>query len=129
MNTMPILFMHKKAEKIARRRARIATRVRSTNEQLLRPIRQGIKEERSTARKYRRQIRRCLDHLCVVVRIYFDNTLVRNFYNYFSKLRKVWYDLVDLDRPLRLDRLGNFLRICSNTIFLRQLRRHPLEFR
>src|SRR5712692_6123741 len=129
MNTMPILFMHKEAEKIARSRARIPPRIRGTDEHLLRFIRKRIEEERATARKYRRQIRRCLHNSRIIVRIYLDNTLVSNLHYYLSKLCEVWNDLVDLNRSLGLDRLGHFLRIHRNAILLRQPLCQSLELR
>src|SRR2546427_12518530 len=103
MNTVPILFMHKEAEKIARRGARIATRIRSTDEQLLRFIRKSIEEVRATARKYCRQIRRRLHNSRIIVRIYLDNTLVGNLHDPLPKLCEVRNDLVDFDCSLGLD--------------------------
>src|SRR4029077_8341435 len=119
--------MHQEIEELARRSAGISARVRCADEQLLRFIRESVEEECSAAREYRRQIRRRLYHLRVVSRIHLDNTLVSNLHNNFPKLREIRNNLIDLDRSLGLDRLGNLLRICSNTILFRELRGHPLE--
>src|SRR5229473_2993234 len=125
---MTILLMNQKIEQLPRRRTRISTWVRRTDEQLLWLVRKSIKEERSTARKNRSQIRRSLYHLRIIFRIYLDNTLVRNLHNDLPKLREIRNDLVYLDCSLRLDCLGHFLRIRRNTVLLRQLGCHPLEF-
>src|SRR5712664_1850242 len=107
--------MNQEVEKLTWRRAGIATRVRSTDEQLLRFIRKSIKEEGAPARKYRRQIRWCLDNLRIIIRIYLDNILVDYLHNSFSKIREIRNNLLDLNRSLGLDRLRHLLRIRSNT--------------
>ena len=127
MNAMSILLVHQEVEKLARRSARIATRVRGTDEQLLRPIRKSIEEEGTAAREYCRQIRWCLDNLCIIVRIDLDNTLVDDLDNSLSKIRQIRNNLIDLNRSLGLDRLRHFLRIRSNTVLFRQFSCNPLE--
>src|SRR5713101_7175170 len=121
--------MHKQVQKLARSRARIPTRVRGADEYLLRFICKGVEEERATARKYRRQIRRGLHNPRIIVRIHLNNTLVSNLHNPPPKIRKIRNNLVNLNRPLRLDDLRNLLRPRRNTILLRQPRRQSLELR
>src|SRR5436853_1940327 len=121
--------MDKKIQKLPRGRARIPTRVRCTDEHLLGLISKRIEEESAPARKYRRQIRRCLHHSRIVFRIYLDDTLVHNFHHSFPKIREVRNDLVDLDRSLRLNDLRDLLGPRRSSVFLRQLRGHPLELR
>src|SRR5438445_1179741 len=121
--------MHEKVQYLAGRRARVATWIRGADEQLLRLIRESIEEEGAAARKYRRQIRGCLHHLRIIVRIYLDNTFVGNLHDPLAKIREIRDNLVNLDRSLRLDDLRYFLRLRWETILLRQPRRHPLELR
>src|SRR2546426_1956703 len=129
MNTVSIFFMDEEIEQLARRSARIPTRIRGADEHLLRCICKSVEEERAPARKYRRQIRRCLHHSRIVMRIYFDDTLVGDLHNPLPKIREIRNDLVNLDRSLRLDDLRDLLRPRRNTVLLRQLRCHPLELR
>src|SRR5438094_10164980 len=109
MNTVPILLMDQQIEKLARRSARITTRICSADEHLLRFICKSVEEERATARKYRRQIRRRLHHPRIVMRIHLDDTLVGNLHNHLPKIREIRNDIVNLDRSLRLDDLRDLL--------------------
>src|SRR3989442_2535449 len=127
MNTVSIFFMDEEIEQLARRSARIPTRIRGADEHLLRLICKSVEEERATARKYRSQIRRCLHHPRIVVRIHLDNTLVGHLHNLLPKIREIRNDLVNLNSSLRLDNLRHLLRSRGNTILLRQPRRQPLE--
>src|SRR5438094_2932177 len=128
MNTVSIFFMDEEIEQLARRSARIPTRIRGADEHLLRFICKSV-EERAPAREYRSQIRRCLHHSRIIVRIHLDDTLVGDLHNPLAKIREIRSDLVNLDRSLRLDDLRDLLRPRRNTILLRQLRCHPLELR
>src|SRR5207249_6066883 len=105
MNTVSIFFMDEEIEQLARRSARIPTRIRGADEHLLRCICKSVEEERAPARKYRRQIRRCLHHPRIIVRIHLDDALVGDLHNPLSKIREIRNDLVNLDRSLRLDDL------------------------
>src|SRR5881296_967055 len=109
MNTVSIFFMDEEIEQLARRSARIPTRIRSTDEHLLRFICKSVEEERATARKYRSQIRRRLHNPRIIARIHLDNPLVGDLHNPLPKIRKIRNDLVNLDRPLRLDDLRHLL--------------------
>src|SRR6266571_9047835 len=129
MNTVSIFFMDQEIEQLARRSARIPTRIRRADEHLLRFICKSVEEERATARKYRSQIRRGLHHPRIVMRIHLDDTLVGNLHNPLPKIREIRNDLVNLDSSLRLDDLRHLLRPRRNTILLRQPRRQPLELR
>src|SRR5947208_5491423 len=126
---MTILLMDQQIEKLARSRTRITTWIRGADEHLLRCICKSVEEERAPARKYRRQIRRCLHHPRIIVRIHLDDALGGDLHNPLPKIREIRNDLVNLDRSLRLDDLRHLLRPRRNTILLRQLRCHPLELR
>src|SRR2546426_12666482 len=103
MNTVSIFFMDEEIEQLARRSARIPTRIRGADEHQLRCICKSVEEERAPARKYRRQIRRWLHHPRIIVRIHLDDALVGDLHNPLSKIREIRNDLVNLDRSLRLD--------------------------
>src|SRR5438094_4380894 len=99
MNTVSIFFMDEEIEQLARRSARIPTRIRGADEHLLRFICKSVEEKRAPARKYRSQIRRCLHHSRIIVRIHLDDTLVGDLHNPLAKLREIPNDIVNLDAP------------------------------
>src|SRR5207249_1755328 len=94
MDTVPILLMDQQIEKLTRSRTRITTWIRGTDEHLLRLIRKSVEEERATARKYRRQIRRRLHNPRIIARIHLDNTLVSTFTTLFR--RSARYGMISL---------------------------------
>src|SRR5437879_7829288 len=78
MDTVAVLFMDQPVEQLPRYRARVSSWVSCYHEDLLGIVCEAVVEERARTRKYPRQVQRCLDHFCLVLRIYPDDILVHN---------------------------------------------------
>src|SRR5439155_24407968 len=127
MDAVAVLFMDQPVEQLPRYCARVSSWVGCYHEDLLGIVCEAVVEESARARKYPRQVQRCLDHSCLVLRIYPDNILVNNPLSPLTQFSQERKYLGLLHRSLRCYRLGDIFGLGCDAVLLGESLSYALE--